>query len=62
MEAKKIATITADASGGLIVTLVGFKMATFPYDIVWGIFNFWLWIVSPALILWARNKEDAKNL
>jgi hypothetical protein len=37
-------------------------MATFPYDIVWGIFNFWLWIVSPALILWARNKEVEKNL
>jgi hypothetical protein len=62
MLAKKIVTIAVDASAGLIVTLTGFRMVSFPLDIIWGIFNVWLWIVSPTLILWAKNKEDAKNL
>jgi len=62
MGAKKIVTIAVDASAGLIVTLTGFKMMSFPLDIIWGIFNVWLWIVSPTIILWAKNKEDAKNL
>ena len=62
METKKIVTIAVDASAGFIVTLTGFKMTSFPFDIIWGIFNIWLWIASPALILWAKNKEDEKNL
>jgi hypothetical protein len=62
MDAKKIVTIAVDASAGFIVALMGFKMTPFPLDIIWGAFNVWLWIVSPTVILWAKNKEDAKNL
>jgi len=62
MDAKKIVTITVNASAGFIVALTGFKMTPFPLDIIWGAFNIWLWIVSPTVILWAKNKEDAKNL
>jgi hypothetical protein len=62
MDAKKIVTIVVDASAGFIVALAGFKMMSFPLDIIWGAFNIWLWIVSPTVILWAKNKEDAKNL
>ena len=62
MDAKKIVTIAVDASAGFIVALTGFKMTPFPLDIIWGAFNIWLWIVSPTVILWAKNKEDAKNL
>ena len=62
MDAKKIVTIAVDASAGFIVALTGFKMTPFPLNITWGIFNVWLWIVSPTLILWAKNKEDANNL
>ena len=62
MDAKKIVTIVVDASAGFIVALMGFKMTPFPLDIIWGAFNIWLWIVSPTVILWAKNKEDAKNL
>jgi len=62
MDAKKIVTIAVDASAGFIVALAGFKMTPFPLDIIWGAFNIWLWIVSPTVILWAKNKEDAKNL
>jgi hypothetical protein len=61
MEAKKIAAIAVDISAGFIVALMGLEMLPFPLDIIWGIFNVWLWIVSPALILWAKNK-DANNL
>jgi len=61
MLAKKIAIIAVDVSTGFIVTLTGFKMTSFPLDMIWGIFNVWLWIVAPTLILWAKNK-DVKNL
>jgi len=62
MEAKKIAAIAVDASAGFIVVLMGLEMLPFPLNIIWGVFNVWLWIASPALILWAKNKEDANNL
>ena len=62
MEAKKIAAIAVDASAGFIVVLMGLEMLPFPLNIIWGIFNVWLWIASPTLILWAKNKEDANNL
>jgi hypothetical protein len=59
-EIKKIAAIAVDVSAGFIVVLMGLEMLPFPLDIIWGAFNVWLWIVSPALILWAKNK-DANN-
>jgi len=62
MGAKKTVAMAVNASAGFIVTLIGFKMVSFPLDIIWGIFNVWLWVVSPTLILWAKNKEDEKNL
>jgi len=62
MDAKKIVTIAVDASAGFIVALTGFKLTPFALDIIWGAINIWLWIVSPTVILWAKNKEDAKNL
>jgi len=60
MEAKKIATILIDVSAGFIVVLVGLGMLPFPLNIIWGLFNVWLWIVSPTAILWAKKKEDEK--
>jgi len=62
MDAKKIVTIAVDSSAGFIVALTGLEMLPFPLDIIWGIFNVWLWIVSPTAILWTKNKEDAKKL
>lgn len=58
MEVKKIATIVANVSAGFVVALVGLELLSFPLNIIWGIFNVWLWIVSPTAILWAEKKED----
>jgi len=62
MKARKTITIAVDASAGFIVTVTGVQMTQFPLNVIWGAFNIWLWIASPMLILWAKNKEDAKNL
>jgi hypothetical protein len=62
MGAKKIAAIAIDVLVGFVVVLIGLEMLPFPLDMIWGIFNVWLWIASPALILWANKKEDANNL
>lgn len=62
MGAKKIAAMAVDVSAGFIVVLMGLEMLPFPLNIIWGVFNAWLWIASPALILWAKNKEDAKKV
>lgn len=61
MEAKKIAIIVADVSAGFIVVLVGLEMLSFPLNVVWGLFNVWLWIVSPTMILLAERKEEEKK-
>jgi len=58
MEVKKIATIVANVSAGFVVVLVGLEMLPFPLNIIWGIFNVWLWTVSPTAILWAKKKKD----
>ena len=62
MKMRKVATIVVDTSAGFIVVLTGLEMLPFPLNIIWAIFNAWLWIASPALILWAKNKEDTNNL
>ena len=62
MKMRKVATIVVDTSAGFIVVLTGLEMLPFPLNIIWGIFNVWLWIASPVLILWAKNKEDTNNL
>jgi hypothetical protein len=62
MKIAKVATIVVDAGAGFLVALIGLEMLPFPFNIIWGIFNAWLWIASPALILWAKNKEDTNNL
>jgi len=61
MEAKKITTILVDVSAGFIVVLVGLGMLPFPFNIMWGLFNVWLWIVVPTTILWAKKKEDKEK-
>jgi len=61
MEFRKIVTIVANVFAGFIVVLVGLTMLSFPFSLVWGTFNVWLWIVSPTAILWAKKKEDEKN-
>jgi len=61
VEAKKIAIIVADVSAGFIVVLVGLEMLSFPLNVVWGLFNVWLWIVSPTMILLAEKKEEGKK-
>jgi hypothetical protein len=58
---RKAAIIAVDASAGFIITLIGLEMLLFPLNAIWGIFNVWLWIASPALILWAKNKEDTSS-
>lgn len=63
MEAKKIATILVDVSAGFIVVLVGLGMLPFPLNIIFGLFNVWLWIAVPTVVLWVKKKEDEeKNL
>jgi len=61
MEAKKIVTIVVDVSAGFIVVLMGLGMLPFPLNIMWGLFNVWLWIALPTAILWAKKKEDEKK-
>jgi hypothetical protein len=61
MGAKKIAAMAVDISAGFIVVLIGLEMLPLPLNVIWGIFNAWLWIACPTLILWAKNKEDARN-
>jgi CRISPR/Cas system CMR subunit Cmr4 (Cas7 group RAMP superfamily) len=58
---RKAATIVVDVSAGFVVTLTGLEILQFPLNVIWGIFNAWLWIASPALILWAKNKENASS-
>jgi len=62
MEVKKIATIVVDVSAGVIVVLVGLGMLPFPLNIIWGLFNIWLWILTPTTLLWAKREEDKKRL
>jgi hypothetical protein len=57
MKTRKAATIAVDAGAGFIVVLIGLEMLPFPLSAIWGIFNAWLWIASPTLIYWAKNKE-----
>lgn len=61
METKKTATIVANVSAGFVVVLVGLTMLPFPLDIVWGMFNVWLWIASPTAIQLAKKKEDERK-
>lgn len=61
MDAKIMATIVVDVSAGFIVVLVGLGMLPFPLNIMWGLFNVWLWIVVPTTILWAKKKEDEEK-
>lgn len=61
MEVKKIATIVADVSAGLIVVLIGLGMLSFPLNIVWGVLNVWLWIAAPTAIVWALKTEVEKK-
>jgi len=61
MGLRKIVTIVADVTAGLIVVSVGLEMLPFPWNIIWGSFNAWLWIGSPTTILWANKKENEKK-
>jgi len=61
MDAKKIVTIVVDVSAGFIVVLVGLGMLPFPLNIIWGLFNIWLWIALPTTILWVNKKEDEEK-
>jgi len=62
MEANRIAIIVANVSAGFIVVLMGFEMLPFPLNTIWVVFNLWLWIVLPIVILWAKNKERYKEV
>jgi len=61
MEVKKIVTIVVNVSAGFIVVLIGLGMLPFPLNIVWGVFNVWLWIMSPTAVLWADRKDENKS-
>jgi hypothetical protein len=61
MEAKKTVTIVANILIGFTVFIVGLGMLSFPLNIMWAVFNIWLWIVTPTAILWAKKKEDEKK-
>jgi hypothetical protein len=62
MEANRIAITVANVSAGFIVVLMGFEMLPFPLNTIWVVFNLWLWIVLPIVILWAKNKERYKEV
>jgi len=61
MKLQKIITIVANVFCGFIVVLVGLRMLSFPFNLVWGTLNAWLWIGAPTAILWAKKKEDEKR-
>ena len=61
MEANRTAIIVANVSTGSIVVLIGFEMLPFPLNVIWVVFNIWLWIVLPLVTLWAKNKEGTKK-
>lgn len=58
VEAKKIATIAVDVAVGFIVFLMGLEMLPSPLNVIWGIFNVWLWVVIPTVVLWANKREN----
>ncbi len=62
MRAEKLALIIADVSAGFMVVLMGFQMLTFPFNMIWVIFNLWLWVVFPIVILWSKKKENTKPI
>lgn len=57
---RKLITIAIDMIGGAIVVSVGLSMLPFPYNLVWGTFNLYIWIVAPILLLKA-NKNGGKK-
>lgn len=59
MNIKKVLVLMADLASGAIVISVGLSMLPFPYDLVWGAFNAYVWIAAPTL-LWFANKKVSK--
>lgn len=59
MTIRKILTILANVAAGAIVVSVGLDMLPFPYSLIWGIFNAYIWIVAP-ITLYHANKSVPK--
>lgn len=50
MEARRIAVILTDIMLGFTVFLIGLDMLQFPFNVLWGAFNIWLWIIFPLIV------------
>jgi len=57
MEIEKIAIIVANITVGFIVFLMGLGMLSYPYNLIWVIFNLWLWVVTPLVILLIKSEK-----
>jgi len=57
MEIEKIAIIVANITVGFIVFLMGLGMLSYPYNLIWAIFNLWLWVVTPLVILLIKSEK-----
>jgi len=60
MKLRQIITICVDIVAGSIVVTVGLMMLPFPLNILWGIFNAYMWIAVPIILYKANRTEEKK--
>ena len=47
---------------GMVIVSIGFMLLDNDVlALAWALFNCWIWISAPLLILWAKEKEDKKE-
>lgn len=61
LKIEKIITIIIDLVLGSVVVAIGLMMLPFPLNMVWIIFNLWIWIVAPLTLLWAKKKTEERE-
>jgi len=61
MKLSKILKIVASLTGGFFVTGIGILMLPGYLGVVWGLFNAWIWIANPILLLRAVKKQDEED-
>ena len=61
LKLRKTVTIAVDVSVGATIVVIGLIILPFPLNLVWGLFNVWLWVVAPSMLLWAKRREEEKQ-
>jgi len=61
MKMSKFLKIVASVVGGFFITGIGILMLPTYLGIVWGLFNTWIWIACPILLLRAKKIQDEQD-